>query len=209
MRSISLFADHILGQKGNEIAKVRSKTNCIISISHHGNRDPEPMAIRITSIRSNPPSDVRLATTMLTESLLKFLSDRNSERRLVYELAMNARGTFNFQKHEGAVQQKCHYTHRHVWMKLVELPSVELQNGKFEPHGLFLTNDHTQRYIRGNTDCFIEVYGFHRFVPKLSRPYVLVCGYGPDEVNEVSDRVQDKLARHQEKCQCQVYIDTW
>ena len=82
-------------------------------------------------------------------------------------------------------------------MKLVELPRTELHNGKFEPKGLSLTNDHTQRYIQGETSCSIEMYGFARFVPKLSKPYVLVHGCDPGKVNEVSNRVEDELARHQ------------
>ena len=66
---------------------------------HHYNK---PMTIEIWSNNSNSPSfaDVRVAKRMIHASLLEYLEstlqDVNSQRRLVYELAMNARGMFNF-----------------------------------------------------------------------------------------------------------------
>jgi len=81
-------------------------------------------------------------------------------------------------------------------MRLVELPSAAPQfNGMMTPHGVFLLNENTQRYIRGNTGCSLELYGFDKHLPSSSGPYAWVYGNRPGEVNEVATRVEGILER--------------
>lgn len=158
------------------------------------------MIITITH-NDDPPSfsDVRTAKRMVQEYLLEFLGDRNSERRLIYELAMNAKGTHSFQRTEGVVREECHLSHRLVWMKLVELPSAGKNVKQLTPHGKYLFNE--QELIKGrDTSCSIEVYGFNEHGPELNGPYVLVSGNSSDGVNEVAARVAEKISEHQQGC---------
>lgn len=152
---------------------------------------------------TTPFRDVREAKQMIITSLLEFLDDSSSERRLLYDLAMTATGTYNFRSYDrvdrGIIQQECHFTKRLIWMKLLWLPLSDF-NGPLKPHGKFLIGDQYQRNLTHNTSCYIEVYGFNDHVPVLSYPYMMVCGSNPEEVKIVADLVEEVLHNHQQGC---------
>jgi len=168
------------------------------------------MVITITcaNTTTSPFDDLRKAKRMITESLMDFMRDPGSERRLVYELAMSATGSFNFKPtHDGIVQQECPNTHRLIWMKLLFLPMSNFHDKKWIPHGKFLISDQWEQKLIGNTRCTIEVFGFRErgqdSVPVLSNGYVIVsCGTNtsPQEVAQVAAEVDNALRDHQERC---------
>lgn len=152
------------------------------------------MTIGITPKGGGRRSDVILAKRMITDSLLKFLGDSSSEGRLLYDLAVSVGGTDD----GGAIHQECQRTRQSIWTTLLDLPS-EL-DGKPLPVETFrsLLGKSVQEELIGGTECSITVYGFDEDKPTMSNPYVLVCGNGPDEVNEVSTRVSGEIERRQQ-----------
>ncbi|KAL7546317.1 hypothetical protein ACHAWF_009649 [Thalassiosira exigua] len=192
----------LVGPGGRKTKEISSRTNCIISLSKHDGRDGRPMTITLKS-RADFPSfrDIRVAKRLIVESLLGFLNDKDSEGRLIYELATSADGTFQFRRIGGAIQQECQLSHRLVWMTLLELPSA-MNRGERVSHGRYLTGRNAQELFTEGTGCYVEVYEH----PGLCGPYVLVCGDNPDEVNGVTDKVADRIDHHMQGCthNCQV-----
>ena len=130
------------------------------------------------------------------------MDDARSDGRLLYELALSSEGRYTIRKTEnGLVRQESHTKHGLVWMKLLELPLVELK-GRLTPHVEFLKRNDTQEELKDGTNCSIEVYGFEGQVPRLCDPYALISGKMKDEVDLVAANVEDKLRRHQEGCHC-------
>lgn len=195
--------DHLIGHGGRNTKAIRSKTKCTCNVS---NENGQPMTILITSVADRPSFlAVTVAKRMIVESLLDFLEDSNSEDRLVYELAMTAKGTYNFRQKDGVVQQECWRTNRRTWMKLVELPSIRHTNGDLVPHGRYLTGGPVQQLLVGDTRCSVDAYCFQDSTPRLSGPYALVCGDTLHEVQDVAKRVSDQVHRHMHECKCRFY----
>ena len=171
---------------------------------------PTKINIKADNFSNIPFRDVREALKLIDASLLEFVQDSSSWMRLLYELAMTATGTFMFKKVDGAIQRDCHKTHRSVWMRLFELPSV-IENGMKRYHCGFLIQQDVQAWLKGNnTNISIEVYGFNmnqQSIPMASGPYVVVSGGHPTPVNEVAERVVSKITEHQQSCQrrCQFF----
>eukprot|EP00579_Thalassiosira_antarctica_P025753 CAMPEP_0202018022 /NCGR_PEP_ID=MMETSP0905-20130828/38520_1 /ASSEMBLY_ACC=CAM_ASM_000554 /TAXON_ID=420261 /ORGANISM="Thalassiosira antarctica, Strain CCMP982" /LENGTH=92 /DNA_ID=CAMNT_0048578851 /DNA_START=1 /DNA_END=276 /DNA_ORIENTATION=+ len=92
---------------------------------------------------------------MITESLFEFMDDEGSKRRLIYELAITAEGTYKFRRAGGGAVQIRHIEHRPVWMTLLELPSAKF-NGKLIPHGRFLLEYDAPQWVKGDTNCSVE-----------------------------------------------------
>lgn len=179
---------HLVGDHGRKHKELVAQTNALITVSNFNSRERRPMTITIKSRigASTPADDVRKAKVMIEGSLMEFVDDKNSEGRLVYELAMMAEGSFEFRREGGAVQQLCHTPpHDLVWMKLLELPSID--------HGRHLFRPDSKQWIRGGTRCVVKVHCAGFSLPRLSDPYVLVFGRNLDEVDEVSGRVAAKL----------------
>ena len=204
---------HLVGERngnlGHKQKDISSKTNCLINFSgfdRENNGRPRDITIKSRYGASSPIGDVERGIRMITESLLEFMDDESSERRLIYELAITAGGTYKFRRAEGgAVQQECPNSHCLVWMKLLELPSAK-SKGKLTPHGKFLEHGGVQQEVKCNTNCSVEVYCSGYSIPILSGPYVLVCGNNLEEVNEVAARVADKIDVHQQGCSyCQFF----
>lgn len=170
------------------------------------------MTITIRSSNHTPTAfnDVRIAKRMITDSLIEFLCDPNSERRLLYDLATHGTGSYSFRKTDGAVHQECQITNRIIWMKLLWLPMSDFHGKKLVPHGKFLLEKQWQETHIGNTNCDIEVYGFYDKAPILSDPYVFIsCANNPHEANEIANRVENELIKHQQRCEhgCKFYYD--
>jgi len=189
------------GKFGHKHQEMSSVTNALINFSICSIKKHEPMVITIKSKYESlhPFDDVKRAKIMIEKSLLEFIEDVNSEGRLLYELATYAKGTYNIRKVASAVQQYCHISHRLLWMKLLELPLSEWK-GKRTPHGRYLLSSLTQQWLKGSTNCSVEVFGFGESIPALCGPYVIVCGNDVDAVNEVSDRVVGEIDKHMRGC---------
>ena len=189
------FSGHLIGLDGYKTKEITLKTNCRVIVREH-----RPMSIILESNTSSFHG-VERAKQMIVESLLEFLGDANSERRLIFELATTARGTFHIRREGGAVTTKVKdFTHQ-VWMQLLELPSAEF-NGKLNPHGGYLTGQFIQQELtHGTKDCWIEVYGgTPPSFPSLCGPYVVVCGFSPHDVNRVAGRAADRIGQHMREC---------
>mmetsp|Transcript_38923 Transcript_38923/g.81420 ORF Transcript_38923/g.81420 Transcript_38923/m.81420 type:complete len:1069 (+) Transcript_38923:165-3371(+) len=191
---------HLLGKHNGSLGckqrEMASRSRCFISLPNNGRNQWSPMVITIKS-SSDIPSfhDVRIAMRLVVKSLIEFIGDPASERRLVHELARNAQGTYIFNQAEGALRHECHITHKLVWTKLLELPSA-MTNGKLKPHGRFLLMDHVQEWLKRGANCSVEAYCDEICIPILSGPYVLVCGHNSADVNVVASRVAQKIEHH-------------
>ena len=199
---------HLLGEyprRGCKTREIGQKTNgCSINLSHYSSKNQRPMVITIKSspITSSAIHDVRKAKRMITASLLEFLCDENSDRRLIYDLALTSTGTFILQKADnGTVQQECQNSRRLIWMKALGLPMSNFHGKKLIPHGRFLVQSNWQQKLRRGTSCDIEVYGFNHSEPMLANPYVLICGDNSHDVTEVAGRVEEALFDHHQKCE--------
>ena len=191
---------HLIGEHGSKTKTIGANTNCKIHLKEYSNIDRTPMVITIVS-NALSWAGVGMAKEMVVESLLEFLGDANSQKRLIYELATTAHGTFDIRREGRAVTTRVKgFTHQ-VWMQLLELPSAEF-NGKLNPHGGYLTGQFIQQELtHGTKDCWIEVYGgTPPSFPSLCGPYVVVCGFSPHDVNRVAGRVADRIGQHMREC---------
>lgn len=199
---------HIIGDrpKGYKHKEIESKSKCKINLSRYNSKNQTPMIITITTNIPNAFNDLRIAKRMITKSLIEFISDPSSERRLLYDLAAFGTGTYSFcQTQDGIVQQECNLTNKLVWMKLLLLP-LSNSDGVLKPHGIFLLKPQCKQNLIGNARCSIEVYGFDNLVLQLSNPYVLISGSSPREVGQVMEAVSLALNNHMQKCEfCKFY----
>ena len=111
---------HLLGVKdggltGHKTKQIESMTRCRISISgkHH------PMKIDITS---NSARNIAQGISMIEESLVEYISDGNSEIRLLYDLIATAEGSYRFKKNDGWGMLLREYEGVTSWWSLFELP---------------------------------------------------------------------------------------
>jgi hypothetical protein len=61
---------------------------------------------------------------MIEESLMEFLKDRHAEKRLLYELAATATGSYKFRS-DGCGMLRRVYKGVKLWWQLLDLPCVE------------------------------------------------------------------------------------
>ena len=203
-RSVSFSPDHLIGRGGQKTKAIRAKTNCSINLTRSNIESGKPTIVSIKSDDDTPSfHDVSIAKRMIVDSLVEYIDDANSEARLIYELAFSAKGTYYARSHnqrdEGTVREERQPTNKPLWMKLLELPSAEVK-GELVPHGRFLLGQQSEQHVIGDTSCTLEVYCFKDKIPRLSGPYVLVCGDKKLEVNEVAERVSDEIDAHMQGC---------
>jgi hypothetical protein len=188
------------GLKGHKIKAIEQMTNTWIKFRGRGD---DPRIIKITSCSSLKyfaDKFVMQAKTLIMKSLLEFLADPSSERRLVYEMGLAAAGTFKIHKVDDAVQEICHQTEKFVWMKLLELPHNEMySNRNVSTFGSFLLIDNLQRELTSKTSCCIEVYGLNDEPSMLCTPYVFIHGMDAGEVNDVAVKVACLIEQHPQK----------
>lgn len=192
------ITDHLIGYKndgldsGYRIKRIESMTGCKVHISgkHH------PMKIDITS---NMFQNVTKGISMIEESLMKFVSDENSEKRMLYELVSTAEGTYKFKRNNGLRM----LYRNNEWWALFDLP-YNVRGNSGEYHGKFLT--HLQPSLSG--DCRIELFGDTFGVPlEHTSPFVLIRGTKHKDVKDAVSIVRDKMRRHQNRgpgrgCDC-------
>lgn len=178
------------------------KTDCIIRITQEKSPATQPLTIYIESktvFSQDAWSRLREAKKRVEEVLFNFLGDENSNLKLMYDLAMNAGGTYNFRRSGDIVFQYCHSQKMSLYMTLVYLPCVQEQ-GVAHCHGEFLLYDNTREWLIDGTGCFYEVYGFE-CMPVCCAPYVVIWGKNPSEVDHVAGRVSGKIRKHQRECE--------
>ena len=204
--SILIESDHIVGIRGKGLKGYTSKaieqmTNTRINFRGRGG---DPRIIKITShstLKYFADQFVMHAKTLIMKSLLVFLADPRSERRLVYEMGLAATGTLKIHKVDDTVQEICHQTEKLVWMKLFELPHNEMySNRNVSTFGSFFLSDNLQRELTSKTSCCIEVYGLNDEPSMLCTPYVFIHGINAGEVNDVAAKVACLIEQHPQKC---------
>ena len=204
--SILIKSVHIVGIRGKGLKGYTSKaieqmTNTRINFRGRGG---DPRIIKITShstLKYFADQFVMHAKTLIMKSLLVFLADPRSERRLVYEMGLAATGTLKIHKVDDTVQEICHQTEKLVWMKLFELPHNEMYSNRNVSTVSFLLSDKLQRELTSKTSCCIEVYGLNNEPSMLCTPYVFMYGNDAGEVNDVAAKVACLIKQHPQKCQ--------
>jgi hypothetical protein len=140
--------------------------------------------------------NVQRAYGMIKQSLLEYLSDENSEKRLIYELAMSANGSHNIHKTSSGLLLQ-HHNGATMWWVVFALPG-KAREECVEHHGRFLQNLEVK-----DTKCTVELFGkmFKRPL-KYVAPYVLISGKEDANVNVAITRVVKAMKKHQLRCSC-------
>lgn len=140
------------------------------------------------------------AIFMIEKSLVEFLADKNSERRLLHELATTAKGSwcrtlFKQDASSGLLLLKSHDGCK-SWSRLFELPCCEQGN---YCDGSFLK----ELKLKGleSSDCKVEVFERSGKVP-LASPYVYVSGSKQKEVKSATSMLVESMRKHQRLCPC-------
>jgi len=120
-------------EKGHKMKHIESKTNCAIDIL-----GLSPMRIRVKikcspHTKSKSTQKLKQAIRMIEESLLEFLNEKNSEKRLLFELTSTATGHL-LQSHNSTRFVLREYKGVSRWWSLLDLPCGR---GK-KYHGSFL-----------------------------------------------------------------------
>lgn len=142
--------------------------------------------------------DTRQTVSVLEKSLVRFLADKKSEKRMLYELAATATGKICrdlFQKNEPSGTLLIKYDGVKKWLRLFDLPCCDRGNY----HGFFLLQMKL-KHAQGS-DCKIEVFERSEKVP-LASPYVSICGSKQNEVKSATAMVVETMRRHQRLCPC-------
>jgi hypothetical protein len=189
------------GPKGHKIKAIEQMTNTWIKFRGRGD---DPRIIKISSrstLKYFADQFVMQAKTLIMKSLLGFLADPSSERRLVYEMGLAAAGTLKIHKVDDTVQEICHQTEKFVWMKVLELPHNEMYSKRnVSTFSSFLLSDNLQQELTSKTSCCIEVYGLIKEPSMLCTPYVFIHGIDAGEVNDVAAKVACLIKQHLQKC---------
>ncbi len=192
----TFVAAHLIGKRKS----IKSSTNCWIQVSGHDTNDR--MRITIESLSKDPNSklnSIRMGNRLVEKYLVEYLACANSEKRLLYDLAVTAidscqliqRDTNSglLQKHIGGTG-----TQGKQWWRLFELPCGQGMHS----HDLsFLEALKVPKGI----DCKIEVFRRSVKVP-LASPYVLVSGIKHVDVKNAALMIADAVRRHQRFCPC-------
>jgi len=187
---VHLLGVKIDGSTGYKTKRIESMTSCKVSLSNKRH----PMKIEITSTL---PRNVAQGISMIEESLTEFVSDENSEKKMLYELLSTAEGSFNVKRNDD-----CRMISRgKEWWALFELP---YHKGHGQYHGKFLI--HSQSQMPG--DCKLELFG-DTFGVSLEHasPFVLIRGTKHKDVKDAVSIVRDKMRKHQNRrpgaaCNC-------
>lgn len=167
-------------------------TGCRINISGRYH----PMKIKISS---NSDQNVAKGISMIEESLVKFVSDENSDKRMLYELVSTAEGTYKLKRNDGFGM----LFRNKKWWALFDLPYKDRGNSG-EYHGKFLTQ--LQPPLPG--DCRLELFGDTFGVPlEHTTPFVLIRGTKHKDVKDAVSLIRVKMRKHQNRgtgrgCDC-------
>ena len=142
-------------------------------------------------ITSSSPRNVAQGISMIEESLMEFVSDENSEKKMLYELVSTAEGSYKVIKNDGF--RIIYRDKEKEWWALFELP---YHTGSGKHHGNFLTN------IQIPEDCKMELFGVNGVPLEHASPFMLIRGTNKDVKTAVS-AVRDKMRKHQGRgCNC-------
>ena len=174
-----------LGHLSGDIDMIFAETSCSVRISYDTYGTP-----RVIIGSEDGNRGLGRARGMVEDSIIEFLNDKNSNGRLLYELATTASGSINFdhiRTSDGFVLQQ---KPNRVWMKLLELPYAE-SNGEY--YGKFLLPSQLQDEMIHGTNCVkLRICAFKK-EPIWCEPYILISGQRKEEVVIVAERVDDKF----------------
>lgn len=158
------------------------------------------MRITIKSLSRDPESklnSIRYANRLVEKSLVEYLACENSEKRLLFDLAVTAIDSCQLIQRDinsGLLQKDVAGSRAKQWWRLFELPCGQGMHS----HDLsFLEALKVPKGI----DCKIEVFKRSVKVP-LASPYVLVSGRENLDVKNAALMVADAVRRHQRFCTC-------
>jgi hypothetical protein len=137
---------------------------------------------------------MKQAIHMIEESLLEFLQEKNSEKRLLFELTATSTGHL-IQPHNSTRFVLREYEGVKRWWSLLDLPCGRDK----EYHGSFLS----QSTLPDGNDCKIELFG-EAFGAPLTQasPYVLISGTKQKQVKIATSIVWGAMRLHQNNCNC-------
>lgn len=158
------------------------------------------MRITIKSLSKNFSSKlngIMNANRTIERSLVEYLADENSEKRLLYDLAVSAidscQQLTQRDSTSGLLRKEIFGSRASKqWWRLFELPCEQGMH-----HGLFLR----ELKLPTGSDCKIEVFERSVKVP-LAPPYVLVSGTKHVDVKNAAIMVADTMRKHQRFCPC-------
>jgi hypothetical protein len=130
------------------------------------------------------------ANCIIEKILVAYLADKNSEKRLLYDLSMSAIDSCQqLTQRDSTSGLLCkeigHSRASKQWWRLFELPCDQGMH-----HGLFLR----ELKLPDGSDCKIEVFERSFKVP-LASPYLLVSGTKHVDVKNAATIVADTIAK--------------
>ena len=155
-----------------------------VNLSRYDRQKRVPLVITISTRTGK--NNLLHAKRLIMESIIEFLADSDSERRLVYEMELNAEGTFPIEKVDHVVKAKCHRLKRLVWMNVLRLRCPKSVTSS-------LSSEDSQRHFTSGTNCNIELHGLSK--DSFSDPYVFIHGNRSDEVVNVSERISCRVSQ--------------
>ena len=147
-------------------------------------------------ITSSAPENVAQGISMIEESLMEFVSDENSEKKMLYELLSTAQGSYKVK-----INDRCGMIGRgNEWWALFDLPYKSYGDSTGQYHGKFLTQ--LQPEMPG--DCKLELFGNAFGVPlEHTSPFVLIRGTNHNDTARAVSVARDKMRQHQGRgCNC-------
>ena len=177
------------GSSGHKTKLIESKANCRVSISGKS----YPMKIDITS---SAPQNVAQGISMIEESLMEFVSDDNSEKKMLHELLSTAEGSYRVKRNNGFRM----VNRDNEWWALFDLPYRNYGASGGQYHGKFLSQ--LQPEMPG--DCKLELFGDAFEVPlEHASPFMLIRGTKHKDVKDAVSVARDKMRQHQGRgCNC-------
>jgi len=195
---------HLIGTGGQKTKKIESITNCWINISFPKlpSMPKTPMSITIKSkIARIPPVNVHTAIHIIEESLVGFLKDKNAAKRLLYELAATAIGSYKYSKNRrggdcsGLLLRE--YNGLKYWLWLRDLPCLNINHH----HGKFLLQVKPVQ-LSETSDCKMEVFAKFGLPLDQAPPFVLISGTKQGDVKKTVAAVVNAMKEHQACCDC-------
>lgn len=135
--------------------------------------------------QTRPTSNVFKAVEMIEQSITEFLSNKDTEKKMLYELAAKAKGSSNmFPQDHGVVLRK--YDGVNKWCRVIDLPRREDDPNKWSQDLKTLQWLQDLKALQRN-NCTIELFD------DISRtaPYVFIAGSKKKEVQEISKKVKE------------------
>ena len=184
---------HLIGKARS----IKLSSNCSVQISGHDTHERMRITIKSLSRDFNSKlNGIQNANRSIEKSLVEYLADKNSEKRLLYDLTITAIDSWQRIQRDSAsgLLQKDNIcgNRSKQWWRLFEMPCERGMH-----HGLFLL----ELKVPKGSDCKIEVFERSVKVP-LASPYVLISGTKQLDVKNAALMVADAMRRHQRFCPC-------